>query len=61
MTFTWTVYYGTVDGDPPTGGNNVNRHAFLDDIVITGNVVPEPSTAALLGLGGLALILRRRK
>ena len=25
------------------------------------NAVPEPSSAALLGLGGLALILRRRK
>jgi hypothetical protein len=25
------------------------------------NPVPEPSSAALLGLGGLALILRRRK
>ncbi len=25
------------------------------------SVVPEPSTSALLGLGGLALILRRRK
>ncbi|MCP5537501.1 MAG: PEP-CTERM sorting domain-containing protein [Akkermansiaceae bacterium] len=25
------------------------------------NIVPEPSSAALLGLGGLALILRRRK
>ena len=31
--------------------------AFTD---VTG-VVPEPSTTALLGLGGLALILRRRK
>ena len=28
---------------------------------ITLSVVPEPSSAALLGLGGLALILRRRK
>ena len=28
---------------------------------ITLEVVPEPSSAALLGLGGLALILRRRK
>ncbi len=27
----------------------------------TLTVVPEPSTTALLGLGGLALILRRRK
>lgn len=26
-----------------------------------GSVIPEPSTTALLGLGGLALILRRRK
>ena len=30
----------------------------LDDVI---GVVPEPSTTALLGLGGLALILRRRK
>jgi hypothetical protein len=34
-----------------------NASAFVD---VTG-VVPEPSTTALLGLGGLALILRRRK
>ena len=34
----------------------------ISDIVVTGTtVVPEPSSAALLGLGGLALILRRRK
>jgi hypothetical protein len=29
--------------------------------VLTGTAVPEPSSMALLGLGGLALILRRRK
>ncbi|MGB0993926.1 MAG: PEP-CTERM sorting domain-containing protein [Akkermansiaceae bacterium] len=28
---------------------------------LTANAVPEPSSTALLGLGGLALILRRRK
>ena len=66
VTFTWTGYYATSPGDPPTGGNHSQRHAFLDDIVITGSVVPpaaipEPSTTALLGLGGLALVLRRRK
>ena len=34
----------------------------ISDIVVTGTTnVPEPSSAALLGLGGLALILRRRK
>ncbi|WP_235203478.1 PEP-CTERM sorting domain-containing protein [Sulfuriroseicoccus oceanibius] len=30
-------------------------------VVTTTQAVPEPSSAALLGLGGLALILRRRK
>ncbi len=35
--------------------------AGLDNIRITAAPVPEPSSAALLGLGGLALILRRRK
>ena len=60
VTFTWTVNYG-VTSDFSGGGNHSSRHAFLDDIVITGSVVPEPTTTALLGLGGLALILRRRK
>ncbi len=36
---------------------------YVDNVTITGtpDFVPEPSTTALLGLGGLALILRRRK
>ena len=31
------------------------------DVIGTGTAVPEPSSAALLGLGGLALLRRRRK
>ena len=31
------------------------------DSAVAGIVVPEPSSAALIGLGGLAMILRRRK
>lgn len=35
--------------------------ASFAEIAFRGTAVPEPSFAALLGLGGLALILRRRK
>lgn len=42
------------------GGDAINWAGF-DDITLTSETVPEPSSSALLGLGGLALILRRRK
>ena len=42
-----------------TNGGDTNYLAFSE--IRFGSVVPEPSTTALLGLGGLALILRRRK
>ncbi len=52
--------------------NGTNTGAFADHFSTTGTAgtagykliavaVPEPSSTALLGLGGLALILRRRK
>lgn len=46
-------------------GNNGHR-IILDDIMVNGTVtavtaIPEPSSTVLLGLGGLALILRRRR
>lgn len=45
--------------DNATGNGNIH----FNDIQVNGavSVVPEPSSAALLGLGGLALILHRRK
>ncbi len=48
------------DGD---GGIRIDelRIATDWDNAVAGIVVPEPSSAALLGLGGLAMILRRRK
>ena len=67
----------TTTGGPVTweigareAGNDIDAFAFvltgesvtatdLDNAVIAS--IPEPSTTALLGLGGLALILRRRK
>jgi hypothetical protein len=42
-------------------GSGGGHHLFVDNIAVSGDLVPEPSSAALLGLGGLALILRRRK
>lgn len=40
-----------------------SRIHVLDNIELVGDItlIPEPSSATLLGLGGLALILRRRK
>lgn len=43
-----------------TAGNNFNA-ATIGGVTFDTVVVPEPSSTALLGLGGLALILRRRK
>ena len=57
-----TVQMGvtSVDINMSSGGGNANAWGF-DEIEVYTGVVPEPSTTALLGLGGLALILRRRK
>ncbi|MBK1855309.1 PEP-CTERM sorting domain-containing protein [Verrucomicrobiaceae bacterium 5K15] len=53
-------------GNYTLGGVDITEISFDEDFVVTGNTlslvaVPEPSSAALLGLGGLALIMRRRK
>ena len=49
-------------------GANIENAAFawdnsLEAIILTFdiNAVPEPSSTALLGLGGLALMLRRKR
>ena len=45
------------------GAGNRTHKIWVDSIALNATVtpIPEPSSTALLGLGGLALILRRRK
>jgi len=52
-------YTATADDDGKTIGIALSGAANAD--LVTLEIVPEPSSATLLGLGGLALILRRRK
>ncbi|QQL43673.1 PEP-CTERM sorting domain-containing protein [Sulfuriroseicoccus oceanibius] len=40
---------------------NLTSNGSIGVAYVTAQAVPEPSSAALLGLGGLAMILRRRK
>jgi hypothetical protein len=39
---------------------DANQYVGLSEIRFSGTVIPEPSSLALLGLGGLALLRRRR-
>ncbi len=48
------IYFSQADNQGIGGG-------LVDNVTLSVSAVPEPSTTALLGLGGLALILRRRK
>lgn len=46
-----------IDENPAGTGGNLR----INDFVVNGTVVPEPGSAMLLGLGGLALVARRRR
>jgi hypothetical protein len=60
-TFTFDNSEGNYDSIEFTyTGNSSNRARYMG-VIVDAAAVPEPSTTALLGLGGLALILRRRK
>lgn len=50
---------GTLGSDAGFGTANASDVYVVDNVLLTA--VPEPSSLALLGLGGLALTLRRRR
>jgi hypothetical protein len=54
-----TARYVAIEQLSNYGDTNGGNRTGFEEIAITA--VPEPTTTALLGLGGLALILRRRK
>jgi hypothetical protein len=54
------VRYITIGVDSTHEGNS-DWQGGIGEVRFEGTAVPEPTTTALLGLGGIALILRRRK
>ena len=44
-----------------THTTSVNSHIDEFDVTITATAIPEPSAMALLGLGGLAILARRKR
>mgnify|MGYP005988937993 CR=1 FL=1 len=42
-------------------GTTSSDQMFFDNVTLDATAIPEPSSSMLIGLGGLALILRRRK
>lgn len=65
FTFTFNgtdQFVGLVFAQENIAGGSTFGSADLDNLTVnTTDPIPEPSSTALLGLGGLALILRRRK
>jgi hypothetical protein len=60
--FKTSAYMSTTDGYGSfiwtVTSDNASSYIYLDKVMLTG--VPEPATIGLLGLGGLALLRRKR-
>lgn len=48
--------------DSAAGNNNsTSMYTWIDNVTLTGEVIPEPASAMLAGLGGLLMLWRRRR
>lgn len=54
------TYTLRIKGGDFTGANETGNHTGIDNLSINGIVTPEPGSIALLGLGGLMIVRRRR-
>ncbi|MFT6792270.1 MAG: hypothetical protein ACJAR1_000249 [Rubritalea sp.] len=67
VSFSWTTGDAIASGTATLGHDVALRFvgatstAIIDNVLIDVTSVPEPSSTALLGLGGLAFILRKRR
>jgi hypothetical protein len=46
---------------PIDGVTNLAGTVLIDDVVLLGEAIPEPSSIALVGLGSVAFLARRRR
>ena len=67
QTFSWTIWAKDFTTGIPGEllrlriASSGFRGIYVDNVLLTGMEIPEPTTMALLGLGGLGLLRRRRR
>ncbi|MEX2671739.1 MAG: PEP-CTERM sorting domain-containing protein [Phycisphaeraceae bacterium] len=60
LPFTGGVPLNELSGTFITAGGGAGTGGYFDNVNITSTAIPEPASAALLGLGGMMMLKRRR-